>query len=82
MEAPADIEELASAVQPAVPAAADSSLVDEPADVLDLSGVAKLSDAADVANAEHRADAVAPASDTEVARTDVASSSEVSVAVA
>jgi hypothetical protein len=81
MPAPADIEDLA-AVSPAVPAPVASSLDDEALDVLDLNGVTKVSDAPVSVNAEQRVDVVEPASDNEVARPVVASTSDTSVAVA
>lgn len=82
MSAAADIEEITAVAQPEVPAAAATSFDDVDADVLDLNGVTKVSDAPVSVNAEQRADAVEPASDNEVARPVVASTSEISVAVA
>lgn len=82
MDASADIEEITAAVQPAIPAAATSSVTDDAADVLDLKGVTKVSDATETVNAEHRVDAVAPASNNETTRPIVAPTSDISVAVA
>jgi hypothetical protein len=82
MPAHADIEEFAAVVQPEAPVAAAPSMGDEAADVLDLSGVTKVSDTPDTVIAEHRVDVVEPASDNEAARPVVAAPSEISAAVA